>query len=251
MAETVQIQSDDTTAAPEGHDEAMINVADGVPQDPVPETEEKLFAGKYKSVEEMEKGYKELESKIGQTQEEETPVEEDNDLKIDTAEDTGDIDLQAMSKRYSESGELPTKDYEALEAVGINRDVVDQYIDGQNALAQAQFNSITSEVGGTEQYLDMTAWAETNLTDGEVDAFNRAVDGDINTARLAVQGLKAQFDQANGVEPTLTSGETGGSSADTYNSMAQLQNDMSKSLYKTDPAERQRVQNKLARSSIM
>ena len=249
MAETVPIAGDDAGQAPDGHDEQMANLADGVK----PEAEEeKLLAGKYKTVEEMEKGYKELESRLGQPKEEEQEAtEETTDLKIDTPSETDGLDLNAMSERYAEQGELPAKDYEALEKAGISKDIVDQYIEGQNALAQSHFNSITSEVGGAESYGDMTTWAESNLSEGEIDAFNRAVDSDVHTARLAVQGLKAKYDSVNGVEPSLTGGDSSGTATDVYTSMAQLQRDMASSDYKSDSAERMRVQNKLARSNIM
>lgn len=262
MVDRVVLSSEEHTPAPEGHDQAMIDAANGAvpPKPPVPDDTPKLYAGKYKTVEEMEAGYQELQSRFskGETPPEEAPPADPEAPEVPTDEVVEEelagvgLNLTDMSARYEESGVLPEEDYAALEKAGITKDVVDEYIAGKQALVDAQFNSITSEVGGTDTYNEMVAWAGETLDDGQIDAFNKAVDGDLNTARLAVQGLKAQYEAANGSEPRLRDGDTTNTgSTDVYQSHAQLQADMRTQAYKTDPAFRSKVEQKLSRSSIM
>ena len=57
-------------------------------------------------------------------------------------------------------------------------------------------------VGGADAYAEMSNWAAENMSEQEKTAYNTAVNSkDIETAKLAVVGLKAKFEKANGSEP--------------------------------------------------
>ena len=61
------------------------------------------------------------------------------------------------------------------------------YIAGQEAIANQQANEIKSTVGGEETYQEMVDWASKNMTEGEKQAYNKAVNsGDMDTVKLAV-----------------------------------------------------------------
>ena len=69
---------------------------------------------------------------------------------------------------FVEKGTLSDESYAALEAKGYNRVLVDGYIAGQVARAQALTNEVHAAVGGAEKYAAMTQWAAGKLSAAEV-----------------------------------------------------------------------------------
>lgn len=231
---------------------------------------------KFKSAADMAKAYGELEKKLGSKNPPEIPPakEEPSATKDESAgeeetteEDTSDktaeeqardasekagLDFDDLSAKYWEKGELAQSDYEALEKSGIPKAIVDQFIAGQEALLKATTSQVYDTVGGESTYNDMTAWAADNLGKEEVQAYNNAVNsGDMNTAMMAVKGLHARYTATVGYEParTVTGAAKTGANA-SYRSIAELEKDMGNPKYKTDPAFRKDVENKLSRSDI-
>lgn len=221
---------------------------------------------KFNSVEDLAKSYAELEKKLGgqsqETKEEVDPVAKaepktetktDNN-KLDIAEkavsDAG-LDMSSLQQEYSEKGELDAKSYEALEKVGITKQYVDNYIAGQEAIANQQATEIKETVGGEETYQEMVDWASKNMTEGEKQAYNKAVNsGDMDTVKLAVNALKGQFERANGVEPRLVEGKAQPSQEQGFLSWAQVTEAMADPRYAKDMAYQNEVKNKLANSNL-
>lgn len=218
---------------------------------------------KFNSVEDLAKSYSELEKKLGgQSKEAIDPVSKatqkteafKSDGKLEIAEqavaDAG-LDMSSLQKEYSEKGELDVKSYEALEKVGISKQYVDNYIAGQEAIANQQANEIKQTVGGDDVYQDMVDWASKNMTDGEKQAYNKAVNsGDMDTVKLAVNALKGQFERANGIEPTLVTGKAQPTAEQGFESWAQVTEAMSNPKYAKDIAYQNEVKNKLANSNL-
>lgn len=252
--------------APEGHDQAMIDLVDKSSAPPAgdeplattgdPQDRPEWLPEKFKSPEDMAKAYAELESKLG------APKASDSTPTLDPAVATPDdaqnalsqkgLDLTEFSKEFSDKGELSPESYEKLSKSGFDKNLVDQYIQGQRALAENYASTIKAEAGGDEKYSEIVQWAKVNMTPSEIEAFNKAVDsGNQDQARLAVKGLKATFEKSNGREPNLLSGGVkGGSEGDTFESTAQLTKAMADPRYREDPAYRAKVQAKLGRSSL-
>jgi hypothetical protein len=218
---------------------------------------------KFNSVEDLAKSYSELEKKLGgQSKEAIDPVSKATqkteasklDGKLEIAEqavaDAG-LDMSSLQKEYSEKGELDVKSYEALEKVGISKQYVDNYIAGQEAIANQQAVEIKETVGGDEIYQDMVDWASKNMTDGEKQAYNKAVNsGDMDTVKLAVNALKGQFERANGIEPTLVTGKAQPTAEQGFESWAQVTEAMSNPKYAKDIAYQNEIKNKLANSNL-
>jgi len=214
---------------------------------------------KFNSVEELAKSYSELEKKLGaQSQERPSPAnpnpQSDNKSTLEVAEnavqDAG-LDMTTLQKEYSEKGELDTKSYEALEKVGITKQYVDNYIAGQQALAEQTAAEIKDTVGGTEAYNDMVSWAANNMTDGERQAYNKAVNSpDKETVKLAVNALKAQYERANGVEPRLVEGKAAPTQEQGFKSWAQVTEAMADPRYAKDMAYQEEVKAKLENSNL-
>lgn len=259
MTDTVNTyQEPDSTATAE-HDAEMIQKAEQAEQagterpDWLPE--------KFKSAEDMVKAYAELEKKLGskpQPEPEETPEETKEEPTPDTeaaevakALDNAGLDFNTLQDEYANNGGLTEDSYKSLEEKGFTRDLVDSWIAGQEAIANNTTQQIFNEVGGEEQYSAMLEWASQNLNETDVNAFNKAIDsGDIDVTRLAVQGLSARYRSEVGTEPKLVQGDGVSSTGGTFNSAAELTAAMSDPRYHKDPAYRQSVAAKLAKSNV-
>jgi hypothetical protein len=240
-----------------------------------------LLAGKYKTVEELERAYKEAQRKLSQprqaeaeddSQAEEEEGEEAEEAPAQSAKEVyGDliggrleeagIDFSDMNTRWQQTGELTGDDYTALEEAGFTKDMVDAYLSGlqykatqETQLAMQQVAEVKAEYGGEKGYGEMLQWAKSNLDQSEIDAFNEIVNTSTNikAVKLAVSGLYARYSQATGGrEPKLLGGRSPKSGGEKFESTAQVVEAMSDPKYKTDPAYRRKVEEKLARSSIM
>ena len=243
MAETIEIKQEETTSEKPVEGNVTQSKPEGLPE-------------KFNSVEDLAKSYSELEKKLGDNTEapkEEAPkTETKNDLDIaEKAVESAGLNMETLSSEYAEKGELDAKSYDALEKAGIPKDYVDQFIEGQKAMADQQATSIKDMVGGAEAYTEMSNWAADNMSEEEKTAYNSAVNSkDVETAKLAVVGLKAKFENANGNEPSLVEGKATVTGQGAYKSWAEVTAAMGDDRYQKDPAYQAMVQEKLANSDL-
>lgn len=240
--------------------------------------EQSLLAGKYKSVEELEKAYQEAQRKLsqrGQAQEPEAEAEEADDSEqekpqagdakeiygefIGSRLEEHDIDFSDMNTRWQQSGELTSDDYDKLNEAGFTREMVDAYLSGlqykavqDTALTVKEITAIKQEYGGEKGYADMLQWAADNLSEEEIKGFNEIVTGNstMSAVRMAVSGLYAKYAAKSGVEPKLIGGKAARNQGDRFESTAQLVEAMKDPRYQNDPAYRRKIEARLARSSI-
>jgi len=228
---------------------------------------------KFKSPEDLAKAYGELEKKFSSRAKEEVTVETqpddskadastegtDSDKETETVEEkarqvtkAAGLDFDELSNSYWENGNLNDQQYEKLEKAGIPKTLVDQFIAGQEAIINTTRTQVFDTVGGEDNYNSMTSWAADNLSEGEVNAYNTAVNsGNPAAAMMAVKGLKARFDAEVGFEPSRqVKGSTAKAGASTYRSVSELEADMANPKYWNDPAFRKDVERKLSRSDI-
>ncbi|AXH68343.1 scaffolding protein [Pelagibacter phage HTVC048P] len=252
MVETITVnKEEETTSEKPVEEQSTQSKPEGLPE-------------KFNSVEDLAKSYSELEKKLGEqtpkevdpssqaTLKEDAPKEQKGELDIaEKAVASAGLNMENLSNEYAEKGELDAKSYEALEKAGIPKDYVDQFIEGQKAIGEKQTNTVKALVGGNEAYSEMADWAADNLTDAEKTAYNTAVNSkDLETAKLAVVGLKAKFEKANGSEPTLLEGQTAPSGEAGYKSWAEVTRAMSDDRYQKDPAYQAAVKEKLSKSEL-
>jgi len=205
---------------------------------------------KFQSAEDLAKAYAELEAKqsAGKPAEQTPAATEEQAQKLVT--DAG-LDFDALSAKFAQTGALSDEDYAALEGAKIPRAMVDAYIEGQKAIAQTHRATLLSAVGGEEGFTAVSTWAADALDAADIDAFNSVMDsGDMGAMKLALAGLKAQYDAENGSEPTLLKADTGSASQEVFRSTAELTAAMKDPRYDRDPAYRADVEKKLARSNI-
>lgn len=270
-------EADATKSAPEGHDAAMLAKFEesqkapeaGVAEAPKAERPdhipEKFWKDGQVDVEALAKSYSELEKakskgedkpqEAAKTADQVTPEEAAtaSTEQAQTALESVGLDYNAISARFQETGELAAADREALNKAGVPDGMIDAYIQGQQARLSAFEASITDTVGGKEEYTKMAQWAAKGLPAAEVAAFNSVMEkGDVNAAKLAVAGLKSKYEAAMGAEPQLQKGGTlPPSVGDVFRSNAELVKAMQDPRYRSDPAYRNDVIQKLNRSSIM
>lgn len=204
---------------------------------------------KFESPEEMAKAYKALQQKMSKPKAEKKESAKAEEASAPEAT-TGAID--AARNEFAEAGELSDKTFDALEAAGLPREFVEQYIAGQQAMSVQQAATIQESIGGAGNYEAMAEWASENLADGDLDAFNDIVEGQsVEQARVAVKGLYAQFQAAGGKGPALVQGSTSGDAGvKPFGSTAQVTEAMRDPRYASDPAYREQVEKRMSVSSI-
>tara|TARA_Y100001937_G_C7117276_1_gene330768 strand:- start:988 stop:1743 length:756 start_codon:yes stop_codon:yes gene_type:complete len=196
---------------------------------------------KFANVEEMAKAYSELESKMGSGEE----VTEEVTSEPDTQENA----IALASEEFSEKGELSEETYKALEAQGLNKVVVDSYIAGQQAIVNQQQMEITAEIGGMQEYSKLSNWAAENLSDSDLEAYNLTVEsGTVDQAKFAIRSLYRQYQEAG--SPNIAQGSVNGTGIPPFGSRAQVTAAMADKRYETDPAYRDEVLKRLARSNV-
>lgn len=247
------VQQPDGTEAPEGHDEAMASKFDNQVADAEQQQQEQNeglqrpegLPEKFKTVDDLVKSYTELEKKLSQG---EGGGQESTESEV---QEKGSLDISSFSQEYFENGSLSEETYKTLEEAGLSKDLVDGYIAGQEALANAQRQDAFNLVGGEDNYSKMIEWATKSLSDSEIAAFDNNVSGTREQSFLAIQGLYAKYQAENGNSPKLISGDTVNSPTNGYNSIAEMKADMSDPRYRSDSHFRKQVEAKLAVSNII
>ena len=175
------------------------------------------------------------------------------------------VDPWSISKHFHDNkGSITDDMYASLESAGLSRASIDSYLAGRAAeegydvdeqevpeLNESEINSVRSIAGTEQDYNKLIQWAGSTLDQTTQQAFDSIVNsGDISMIKLAVTGLKAQYDSANGYEGRMLAGKSANSSGDVFRSQPELVAAMSDPRYDRDPAYRQDVIEKLDRSDI-
>ena len=208
------------------------------------ETRPEWLPEKFASAEDLAKAYSELEKKQSAPQEE----------IVQNTEEQSQPETSEMTKfytEYSQNGELSEKSYNELSKMGLDKNLVDGYIAGQQAIANSEVKMIHDTVGGEENYSKVIEYAKNNLTEAEQNAFNETLDtGSIEQVKFAVQAI-ANRAGVSGEQPMqMINGDTNDVSIDVFESVAQVTEAMNDPRYANDPAYRKQVELKLAKSSV-
>ena len=218
------------------------------------EQESQLLAGKYRSAEELERGYLELQKRLGGNQEEveqEQPTEEAEQAEEETNEEPDLYDSIMESYRTGEWDPELVGKVESMSPV----DVANMFLEkGNTQTVQAtsdDIEQIQASVGGTEEYQSMIQWASKNLSEQEVGMYDTVMDrGDPLAMFFAVQALNARYQDAVGYDGELLTGQSPRNTSDVFRSQAELVAAMSDPRYDKDPAYRADVADKLDRSNL-
>ena len=221
------------------------------------------LAGKYKDAQELERAYIELEKKLGSRdgQEEETSESEPQDQQEERSEYSSQIEaISRASEEFNSKGELSAETLAQFEQMS-SKELVQAYFEYEQSLpsfdapqsvelSQGDINTIQNSVGGEAAYQQLVGWAAQNFSEAEIQAFDNVVDsGNVAAINLALAGLKARYTDAVGYEGNMIQGKTA-APADTFKSQAEVVRAMSDPKYDRDPAYRDEIMQKLARSEL-
>ena len=280
MAETIRYDtSEDPAVAQEQAERDAKNLAIG---EDLMEKQDKMLAGKYKSAEELESAYLELQKKLGESPTGEVEPEseseyelytDDGNVNYETANElygeqlgnlfkNNSIDPFEMSKHFEENGgTLNDEMYGQLEKAGLSKSVVDNYLDGvrnevgfnpdkpEPALSESDVNELKGLAGGEEGYKNLMEWAGNNLGEDAAKDYDAVLaTGNKSAVKFAITALLGKYEDSMGRDSKIVTGKE--SSTENYRSMAEVVRDMNKPEYRTDEAYRDDVLRKLAQSNI-
>ena len=280
MAETIRYDtSDDPVAAQAIAEKEAESLKVG---EELMAKQEKMLAGKYKSPEELESAYLELQKKLGESPTEEAEPEseseyelytDDGNVNYETANElygdqlgnlfkNNNIDPFAMSKHFEENGgKLNDEMYGQLEKAGLSKSVVDNYLDGvrnevgynpdpaEPVLSEADVNELKGLAGGEEGYKNLMEWAGNNLGEDAAKDYDAVLaTGNKSAVKFAITALLGKYEDSMGRDSKIVTGKE--SSTENYRSMAEVVRDMNKPEYRTDEAYRDDVLRKLAQSNL-
>ena len=216
-----------------------------------------LLAGKYKSAQDLEKAYIELQQKLGSGEQQSEPEQEAE--PAEEADETITM-FNSIDDELAQGGEISEESMAKLTAMD-SKDLVDAYLRYQNTLEDApvqegrelndqEVSAIYNSVGGEQQYQQMTAWAAENLDADTVQAFDNVIEsGNVAAINLALRGLQSQYNDNVGYENNMIQGKPA-QSGNGYRSQAEVVRAMNDPRYDRDPAYRQEVMDKLANSNL-
>lgn len=216
------------------HDKKMLAVAEGGdPNDPAENKDEVV---KLPS-EELKESEQSQEETADQDKEEASEGEQDESKKDDVKDDTKDDEDDA---KEGDTEELTEEQKELAQLRQEKRD-----------------NAILDAVGGEKAYKELAAWARNELSEGQAEVYNSAINnGSPEQAAFAAKALNSmrELEQIKkyGYQGEVTNpGGKGSSAYETqgYESSAQMQADMSDKRYRTDPAFRAKVEQKVAQTA--
>ena len=221
--------------------------------------QENLLAGKYKDANELETAYKELEKKLGEKSE---PVSEEPESKTEDKEEAPkDTEPNFLDQLWEEgtNNKLSKETFEKLSKmnpVDVAKMAMQQRSEAQKAPQSREFTDqdvqqIHGLVGGSENYNNMMSWANQNVPEQEINMYDAVMElGNPLAAYFAVQSLALKYQDAAGRDGQLVKGKAPKSTADVFNSQAELIKAMEDDRYNDDPAYREAIQAKLERSNI-
>ena len=256
----------------------------------IAQEQDTLLAGKYKNAEELERAYKELEQKLGSQEPEPEPetttepeateesttegykedgtvdytqVSETYGSEISSVMEKAGVDPWAISQEFHDNqGQYTPEMVKQLTDAGFSEAAVKSYFAGRAAesgytskvedITDSQIADIQTKAGGAETYKNLVGWAQQNLSEASINAFDNVINtGTIDEINFAVAGLKAQYENATGFEGKMYTGKAPTStSQDVFRSQAELVAAMSDARYDKDPAYRQDIIEKLDRSDL-
>ena len=225
------------------------------------EQQDKMLAGKFKTAEDLEQGYIELQKKLGTPKEEvEEEVTETKDEKVEEKpeEKEEDIDTAFLDTLWDEANKEWTDD--TLNKLGemSARDIAQMHLKyraenepQQSELTEENVKDLKQVAGGETEYTQMMQWANSALSENEIKMYDAVMDqGNPLAAFFAVQALNSRYKDASGVDGQLLTGKAPKNEGDVFKSQAQVVKAMSDPQYEKDPAYRQAIYDKLERSNI-
>ena len=220
------------------------------------EAQDNLLAGKYKSQEELEQGYLELQKKLGQQEETAEPAEETTEETEGEQKELGILDelweYESNNEEFHEDAVKELKDMDPVDLAKMHIEYRKQVETGETGgrdFSEQDIAELKGIVGGEENYTNMIQWAQGALNETEVNMFDAVMaKGDPLAAFFAVRSLAYAYNDSTGFEGEIVQGKAPRQSNDQFRSQQELIEAMSDKRYETDSAYRKDIMSKLERS---
>ena len=226
------------------------------------EQQDQLLAGKFKDAEELEKGYIELQKKLGSPDEKSDPEPETEkpEDKKEEEEKPDEITTEFLDTLWDEGlkGEYTQDTLKQLSQMNA-RDIAQMHLKyrSENAptepqsLSETDVKQLKGIAGEEGEYDKMMMWAGQSLGEDEIKMYDQVMDkGDPLAAFFAVQALTYRYQDAKGVDGQMLQGKAPTDKGDAFKSQAQVVKAMEDPRYDKDPAYRQEIYDKLERSNL-
>lgn len=163
------------------------------------------------------------------------------------------LDVNQLTEQVATNGTLDPEALQKLEAAaetaGLPKGIVQEYIQGQQAIADGFKREIFSLTGGEDGYGQMAEWARQNLNAADLRNFSDLMEsGDAEKAKFAVRSLYGQYKANNRVPGKLLKGTSPASNGDIFHSQEEQIFAQGDSRYRTDPTYRRQVEEKIERT---
>lgn len=158
----------------------------------------------------------------------------------------GQVDWQKYSQEYYASGELSAASRAELEKV-MPAGMIDQYMQGVEAVREQSEQRIMQVAGGAEQWNSVKAWARGNLSEAQLEAFNAgATSGNPQLVEMAVRGLMQMY-SSSPAAAAFVDGDTAPAQVEQgYKDPAEMTAAMRDPKYESSEAYRAEVERKVA-----
>jgi hypothetical protein len=268
MSEAIQQQVEEGVV-PSEHEQAMIDLVDNTEAASQGQADPESAPEYVEETKEPEIDYKaEYEKLKASSDSTQPPADEGLTIEPDKeepeSEHTDSVtsltpeELGKYTEEFSKSGELSEESYTELKALGVSKDLVDNYIQGQAAVQEARDNAVYESVGGKEAYSDMIAWAKESWTPEQINVFNDSVNSsDSAKVSFGVESLTAQYKAAQGspVAKRALKGSGGSVGTSGGNNSFETKTDMMKAMrhpsYGKDASYTKMVERKVGNSTFL
>ncbi len=219
--------------------------------------QEQLLAGKYKDPKDLEKAYNELQKKLGEKSEPNSPKEESNN-EPPKQESTPSDNLLDQLWEEGSNNSLKPETFDKLSKMN-PVDVAKLAMQQRQAFEQGSQREFTDQdvqqihglVGGQDNYNNMMSWANQNVPEQEIQMYDAVMElGNPLAAYFAVQALALKYSDQVGRDGQMVTGKAPKSTGDKFNSQAEMVKAMEDQRYNDDPAYREEIMRKLERSNI-
>ena len=123
-----------------------------------------------------------LDEKIAHLQEQkdkEAGIEKNPLAEVDAKLDEANIEVSAMEREFIENGELSAESLASLKKAGFDDTAIEAYITTKVAQETAKSDKAISDIcGSKENFTAMSDWMTENLSEGELDRYNKGVQGE-------------------------------------------------------------------------
>ena len=171
-------------------------------------TGDALLAGKFKTQEDLESSYLELQKKM-------SSVPETGKMDMPSFMQHVGLSPEDVAVNWQAEGALTPDQYGKFEQAGIGKEMVDIFMQGQMALANQTKTSVHDAqskayelAGGEEALNNLLAWANNTLEDGQKESLNVRLDNP-DTMESALKEILFDYKNAvgSGYTSTILSGD--------------------------------------------